>query len=368
MMPPKDRFVNKIALALRRRCGLRKTSPGSRPHPTRLIVATSGGADSVALLRAIVTLGRTRPWGHLQPTVGHVQHNLRGTAEADAAFVESLAQMLEVPFHRRDLDLSAASGNLEAQARTQRYRALADIAAQVDARHVVTAHHGDDQLETLLMRLLRGSSVRGLSCMAWRRPLVTNPTATDRGSSTVVMNEPKRLWLIRPMLAVDRAQVLAYLNEIEQPWREDHTNADRSRLRSRLRHDVLPTLKSIHGGVTARAVKTADHFRQLDRLLERQIHEAKTSVVTGDSPLQMDRKKARLLPSVVLSGLLRRCLKAAGVRDDRISHHALEPIITATRDRHGGHRVFALSGGVQVVVTADRIHIERRGSSPAQAE
>jgi tRNA(Ile)-lysidine synthase len=108
-----------------------------------------------------------------------------------------------------------------------------------ESRYVVTAHHADDQLETLLMRLLRGASVRGLAGMAWRRPL---PMA----------KEPPGLILLRPLLHTDRAAIQRYLADLKQPWCEDHTNRDLTRWRARLRAEVLPILRSLRPDVARR--------------------------------------------------------------------------------------------------------------------
>ena len=362
-MPLNHPFVKKIATALHSHCGVGKAVTPTGADACRLVVAVSGGADSVALLRALSKLSRTRVW-HLELIVAHVHHHLRDAAKADADFVEALADRLNLPYHRRDLDLTSAQGNLEAQARTQRYRALADVAAQASARYVVTAHHGDDQLETLLMRLLRGGSVRGLSCMAWRRPLPwKNEAETGDSTSSHYRTRSSHpsclLWLIRPMLSVNRAEVIQYLKDIDQPWREDHTNADLSRLRARLRHDVLPIFHDLSARVDRRAVELADHFRQLHRLVEQQIDQAQAGMVRGADPLTITRDDARLLDAVVLSGLLRRLLIQAGVGGDQLSRHGLKPIIRAVHDQQGGERRFSLSNEVQVLVNRESVRIER---------
>ena len=161
---PHHPLVRAVAEGLRHHCGVREGA--------RLIVAVSGGADSVALLRALAILAPRRNW-NLNLAVGHVQHHLRKRgAEADARFVAALAKKLELPFLRADLEPPRpAKGNREDWARKERYGALAEMAQAFGASFMVTAHHGDDQLETMLMRLVRGCSVRGLAGMRWRRRL-----------------------------------------------------------------------------------------------------------------------------------------------------------------------------------------------------
>ncbi len=233
-------FVRRVAHGLRHRCGV--------GDGAGVVVAVSGGADSVALLRAMHLLAPRRTW-HLRLIVGHVQHHLRDDAEDDARFVEQLAATLGLPFARSDIHPQHHGANVEATARRQRYAALAQIAVEHDAGVLATAHHADDQLETVLMRLVRGTGVAGLRGIAWKRP--------------VSHDEPSATAVIRPMLAATRADALTFLGQLQQLWREDHTNADASRLRARLRRDVLPHLRDLHPRVAHHAVALADAVRQL---------------------------------------------------------------------------------------------------------
>jgi len=236
-------LVRAVAHGLRHRGGVREGD--------HILVACSGGADSVALLRAMHLLHRRRKW-NLTLTVAHVQHHLRPPeeAEGDAAFVAALAEQLGLAYERRDIYPGEAAGNVEANAREQRYAALTAIAAEVGAGSVATAHHADDQLETLLMAILRGTTAKGLRGIAWRRPL-----GEDVAGGEAVT-------LIRPMLGATHAEAIGLLNDLDQPWREDATNADRSRTRARLRHEVLPVLRELRPSVARKAVELGDALRE----------------------------------------------------------------------------------------------------------
>jgi tRNA(Ile)-lysidine synthase len=343
---PHHRLVRAVAGALRGRCGV--------PVGARLLVAVSGGADSVALLRILHALAPRRSW-QLALTVGHVQHHLRPEtqAEADARFTAALAEDLKLPLLRADLDPAAprcATFNPEAWARRERYRALRLMAHSAAAPWVVTAHHADDQLETLLMRVLRGSSVRGLAGMPWRRPL-----ARDAAEEPV--------YLIRPMLGADRALVRSFLHDIGQTWREDASNRDRSRLRAALRLEVVPKLTALRPDAPARAVRLGDHLRQVGRLLDAAVASAADRVTRQPGRdgafgwAALDRTEARTLPPVVLAGLLRRLLRHAGVPRDRLGQRKLGPLLRAIRDRAGGQRVFDLGSGIRASVGKDRVRI-----------
>lgn len=236
-------LVRALSQGLRQRGGVREGD--------HLLVACSGGADSVALLRALHLLHDRRKW-NLSLTVAHIQHHLRPpvTAEGDAAFVAELAEQLKLPCHRRDITPGNDAGNVEANARDQRYAALAEIAQEVGAGFVATGHHADDQLETLLMAILRGTTVKGLRGIAWQRPL---GEASSGG-----------ITLVRPMLGATHDDAIALLHYLEQPWREDATNLDRSRTRARLRHEVLPVLRELRPSVARKAVELGDALRGED--------------------------------------------------------------------------------------------------------
>lgn len=230
-------LVRAVAHGLRHRCGVTEGA--------NLLVACSGGADSVALLRALHLLHRRRKW-NLKLTVAHVQHHLRPPeeAEADAGLVAELAEQLRLPYERRDIAPGERDGNIEANAREQRYTALVEVAEAVGAGFVVTAHHADDQLETLLMAILRGTTAKGLRGIAWSRPL--SPA----------------VGLLRPMLGATHEQAVGFLEQLGQDWREDATNQDRSRTRARLRHEVLPVLRELRPSVARKAVELSDALRE----------------------------------------------------------------------------------------------------------
>src|SRR4051812_5247125 len=174
--------------------------------PAGLVVAVSGGADSVALLRALVEIGE--PGGRL--VVAHLNHGLRGAeSDGDEAFVRELCGGLpDVEFRGERIDVRAAGGNLEAAARRERYAWLSRVAGECGLAWGATGHTADDQAETVLHRLLRGAGLQGLRGIAVGREL--------RPGVTVV----------RPLLGATRAEVLDFLREIGQPFHEDRSNLD----------------------------------------------------------------------------------------------------------------------------------------------
>jgi tRNA(Ile)-lysidine synthase len=348
-------LVKAIAHGLRRRCGV-----GEGAH---ILVAVSGGADSVALLRALEVLKNRRRW-RLKLTVGHVQHHLRGDeAETDARFVDELGRQLKLPQPRRDLDLSGESGNVEALARRERYRALVEMARECGAQFIATGHHGDDQLETLLMRMLRGAGTKGMRGIAWKKSGIGRDEVgrgeSESGSSRDPNPDTRNPTIIRPMLAVSRAEVIDYLTTLNQDWREDHTNADVSRWRARLRAEVLPVLEHIRPGAGRKATAYADHLRDVHRVLDDAVEGALGVVDIENGTAGFDREAGRRLRRVVLSGLLRELLANAGVPGDKLGARQVGRVVRAVRDGEGGERSFSFAGGVSVWVTRDRVRIGR---------
>jgi tRNA(Ile)-lysidine synthase len=195
--------------------------PGAWQDVT-VLVAVSGGADSVALLRGMTALKTGGPGSLL---AAHLNHQLREDSAADEAFVVRLCRQLGIVCEvgRARIDPAEAGDGLEAAARRARYEFLEEAAGRAGARYVVTAHTADDQAETILHRILRGTGLRGLAGMSRVRPL---------GPAT----------LIRPLLGFSRAELLAYLDDLGQPYRRDASNDDLRFTRNRLRHDVLPQL------------------------------------------------------------------------------------------------------------------------------
>ncbi len=191
-----------------------------------VLLAVSGGADSVALACAMAALRPPSP-GRL--VVAHFNHQLRGDeAAADEQFVLELSRQLDLPCEvgREGVAERAAlfGDGLEAAARAARYQFFRETADRLGARYVATAHTADDQAETILHRLLRGTGLSGLAGMQRVRPL---------GSAAA---------MVRPLLAMRRADVINYLAELGQTYRDDATNFDIRLTRNRLRHELLPQL------------------------------------------------------------------------------------------------------------------------------
>lgn len=197
-----------------------------------LLLALSGGSDSIYLLH-VLSAAQPRP----DILAVHVDHGLRAKeSKADADFCRDACAQLGIPFALERVELDPNGGSLEAQARIARYAVLERLArgarGQKD-RLVLTAHHADDALETLLWRWTRGSAAPGLRPPAVSGPL-PSPFAAD-------------LHLFRPLAHLRRADLRAWLEARAIPWREDSSNLDERHTRNRIRHGLLPVIQSIGG-------------------------------------------------------------------------------------------------------------------------
>jgi len=222
-----------VQTCLRKECGL------SEAEPAGVVVAVSGGPDSLALADV---LGSLRPkWQHLQLLVVSVDHGLRPESQDECAHVERFCQTRELPFRSMRVDVTG-SGGLQAAAREARYQALE---AAADERFgpsglIATAHHADDRAETLLLRLLRGVSLEGLAVL---------PPRDERR--------------IRPMLRATREDVRIQCERHSLDPISDPSNTDPRFLRVRVRRELLPLLTELSPNITAALNTLADEASQL---------------------------------------------------------------------------------------------------------
>ena len=205
-------FVERIAAVLAR----------AGAKETRLVVAVSGGADSTALL---VALAELRERLGLQLTVAHLDHGWRPESGADAEWVARLCADRQIEFVSRRLAVPMSTTGSESAARTARRRFLAETADSVGAPWIATAHTADDQVETVLHRLLRGTGPRGLAGMSVVSPL------------------NRKVRIVRPLLDMWRSELQNWLTQRDQSWRIDITNSDTRYTRNRIRHELLPLLR-----------------------------------------------------------------------------------------------------------------------------
>ena len=257
-----------------------------------VVVAVSGGPDSVSLLRAMAAVKR-RVGGPGRLVIGHFNHHLQPRSNCDAAFVADLAKRLDLIVAIGEADVarlaSEQGDGTEAAARQSRYTFLQQMAEQQGARYVATAHTLDDQAETVLFNVLRGTGLSGLAGIPRVRPL--GPAAS----------------LIRPMLSIRHCELISYLEEIQQEYCVDPTNASSEFARNRIRHELLPLVRrefnrDIEGALCRLSQLAGDTQRVIeklaDELLDRCMSQDKKleAVVVNTNPLvEVDRHLIREL-------------------------------------------------------------------------
>lgn len=205
---------------------------GLLPEQGLILCALSGGRDSVALLHFLKEHG-------FSVAAAHFDHHLRLNSEEDARFCRELCERWDIPFYQGEGRIAELPGNTEANAREARYAFLERTAEETGAACIATAHNADDNLETVLLHLTRGCGLNGLTGI-----------------------KPRRGRVVRPMLQTPRAAIDSYMAAHGLPFVEDETNADTAYARNRLRHQVLPVLRSINPRVAEAAGRMTDTLRE----------------------------------------------------------------------------------------------------------
>ena len=214
------------------------------PAHSTILIGLSGGVDSVVLLHLLHRLEQSHSW---KLTALHVHHGISPNSDAWAEFCTGLCKNYAIPLHIERVDIAPLRGHgIEAAARKLRHAAFSRQACDC----IALAHHSDDQVETLLLQLLRGSGVRGASAM---------PLFVERGNSPA---------LLRPLLHFSRKEIVGFALDQGLKWIEDESNADDSYPRNFLRHRVLPLLEQKFSAYRDTLFRSTQHFAEADELLD----------------------------------------------------------------------------------------------------
>ncbi len=274
--------------------------PADQWRDLHVVLGVSGGADSVAMLRAAVA-AKQRAGGAGRIYVAHLNHGIRPVEAAeDAAWVEQLSQTLGVPWEVGAADVPALAENrgdgLEAAARDARHTFFRQTAERLGARFVAVAHTADDQAETLLHRIVRGTGLAGLAGMPVVRQL--SPTTM----------------LVRPLLGVRRREILRYLTEIGQDYRVDATNADRRFTRNRLRNELLPQLRSdFNSDVDSALVRLAQQASETNQFITAVAEQlVERAIVISAGQLRIDCQQLAVQPPLLVREACRLAWSAVG--------------------------------------------------------
>ena len=290
-------------------------SPGDR-----IVCAVSGGADSLALLWALYLL--KEEW-NLDLAAVHFNHHLQPVEpDEDEAFVRDFCAGYGIPLYVGSAHVVAGEKGLEAAARDARYAYFATLSGKI-----ATAHTADDNAETVLMHLVRGTGLKGLGGIA-----------------------PKRGQLIRPMLSITRSEVLAFLDEYALPHREDSMNATDFCLRNRLRHHVMPLLKSENPKLAENISASALRLRQDEEILEHFANAAPREI-----------SFLRTLFPAARNRVLRQILTESGVREPGAVHiHLMEALVFSENPSARAN----FPGGITIGRNYDRLELLSEATLP----
>lgn len=302
----------------------------------RLLLGVSGGRDSMALVHIMQALaGEYR----LELAVAHFDHQLRENSAADAQFVQDYCQNAAIPFYLGSADVARLARQQGLSVEQAARQARHEFFAQTRARHgydaLALAHHADDQAETFLLRLVRGAGSTGLAAMAPR----------------------EASGILRPLLGVSRAEIDEYCKKWGLAWREDHTNADMDIPRNRVRHELLPYLKSYFNPEITRVLnRSAQLLRRDDSCLHDQ-----AMAFYREHGLNARALGAAPLP--ISSRALRIALALAGMPQDVEERHITALLQLATHGRTGAQ--VDLGSGFCVARDAETLTIFRPQASAA---
>ncbi len=330
----------------------RLASPGEG-----VLLGVSGGADSVALLHLFANLAPRDDW-RFRLHVIHVNHQLRGAeAEGDASFVETLCRGLNVPCTLESIDVArraeAEGGSVEEVGRHSRLEAYERVCLKTGIRTVALGHHADDNAETVLHRIFRGTGLRGLVGIRPSRPL--RPGSDIR--------------LVRPLLGFRRAEIVAYVGERGLAYRHDVSNGDLAYTRNRIRHEVLPLLRDrFNPQVEEALLRLADQARGVQAYLAETSERMLDAVVVECDDCQLVLHCPSLVrkPRVIQTELIRRAILRMGLPEGELSYGHLNAVADLASGTEGSKTVH-LPAGLRISRRYGRLVLERAESSPPVA-
>jgi tRNA(Ile)-lysidine synthase len=311
----------------------------------RLLIAVSGGQDSLCLIKLLLDLQPKWGWNL---AIAHCDHCWREDSQANARHVQNLAQSWHTPFY---LETATNPVNSEASARNWRYQALTKIAQNHNYQYIVTGHTASDRAETLLYNLMRGTGTDGLQALTWQRPLADN------------------ILLVRPLLEITRPQTEQFCQEFNLPIWEDSTNQNLQYARNRIRQELLPYLKeNFNPQVESSLAQTAELLRAEVEYLEQASHQLRQEATKewgngemGENylnhHLRLNRRVLQKAPLALQRRVMRQVLQEILPNAPNFEHiEKLTALITAPNRS----QTDPFPGGVTAIVEGNWICVESK--------
>lgn len=289
----------------------------------KIVVGVSGGADSLALL---ATLQKLSPALNLHLHIAHLNHQLRNEANADADFVAEIARQWQIPISTEKINVAQMAKNrgqsLEDAARTARYQFFRRVAKSIHASKIAVGHNADDQAETVLLHFVRGAGIKGLLGMRPDAPLANDDS----------------LRIIRPLLNTPRAEIEAFCHEQNLTPRIDTSNSDERFTRNKIRHSLLPLLKSINPAITKNLHRTANLMAADHEILTIETERALKIVTQSQYPnaIIFDKNAWDTLPTGSQRRVLRRAIELLQGDTRNIEFQHIEDALSQLQKRKVG--------------------------------
>jgi tRNA(Ile)-lysidine synthase len=305
-----------------------------------VIVAVSGGPDSVALLHVLNSL---KSIYRLRLHVAHLEHGIRGEESlGDMRFVEGLSRSLSIPFSSRSEDVPGLAGSrglsLEAAARKLRYAFLEELSDEIKAERIATGHNANDQAETLLLNLLRGAGMAGLSGI---RPAMKGK-------------------IIRPLIEASREEIEEYVAEKGLEFRVDSSNLDKRLERNKVRQVLLPLIeKEFNPGIVEALARSARIFSVMNRYMGGRVEEAlKACAFSEDGRTTIDLEAFDALPHAVKLFMLYTVVRSLEEDEQVVSFDMLNAVLNLAARSKSGSRV-DIGSGIVAMKEFDKLTIGR---------
>ena len=299
----------------------------------KILVALSGGPDSIALLSIMLSL---KEKFKLDLTIAHLNHGIRGTeADRDQSFSRQVAKEYKIPFYTKKIALNNKKSS-EDTLRNYRYKFLIDVAKKIGANKIALGHNADDQAETIIMRLLRGAGTKGLS-----------------GMTPIRQIEPG-LCLIRPLLTSSRKEIVSFLIKKDLPFVEDLSNKDMSFLRNRIRHTLIPSLSSYNPNIKDTLIALGNRMFVIDDFLEKEamkiFHLVKKE---GQQSYVLDRITLTRMHPALATTLIRQIIKKLSPQA-MLHSNEIYKILALANNANGSKRL-SLTKGVSITKEYEKV-------------
>lgn len=283
----------------------------------RILIAISGGADSVSLFRALVEF---REELSLELAVVHVNHQLRENAKEDEKFVKALCKKFDVPCFVKKVavkkHMKETGKSLEESARDLRYEAFYEVISEIGFQKLAVAHHLNDSVETILFQWMRGTGLRGMSGIPKSRTL--GETKSKR-----------RYQVIRPLIHLSKKEILTYLRLLKQDYREDESNEEDDVSRNKIRHRILPEMEKMREDVMHKISDSADYFRKLDLYLSKEAIRwlNENARINSKNEVEIPKNEFLKLDPVIQEYGIREAIRSAGFSMKDVTRAHIESVI-----------------------------------------